>query len=122
MTSKERAGDLVTKEGMIANTIPQVSEEDDSFTHSLGCVKVREFHSPYFKESATMFEELTMFFGNDPDAHVFKDTESCILVISTEGMTEVPALNDDFKIGPYRFKCILSADKYVVGYIHTPTL
>ena len=40
---------------MIANTIPQVSEEDDSFTHSLGCVKVREFHSPYFKESELMY-------------------------------------------------------------------
>lgn len=69
-----------------------------------------------------MFEELTMFFGNDPNAHVFKDTESCILVTSTEGMSPVPALNEEFRIGPYIFKCILSTEKYVVGYIHTPTL
>ena len=69
-----------------------------------------------------MYKEMTKFFGSNPNAHVFEDTESCTLVIATEGMTQVPALNENFRIGPYVFKCILSTEKYVAGLIHTPTL
>lgn len=90
---------------------------------TLGCVKVREFHSPYFKESELMFEEMTKFFGNDPDAHVFEaDNSGVVLVTSTRGMQVLPVQNEDFRIGPYIFKCIICTDRVVVGHIATPTL
>lgn len=71
-----------------------------------------------------MFEEMTKFFGNDPDAHVIEviDHSGIVLVIPDTGMTELPVKGEDFKIGPYRFSCLSCSGGLVVGYIATPTL
>lgn len=71
-----------------------------------------------------MFEEMTKFFAGAPDTHVIEviDHSGIVLVTPTKGMTELPVKDHDFKIGPYRFKCLSCSGGLVVGYIATPTL
>lgn len=70
-----------------------------------------------------MFEEMTKFFGCDPDSpFLFRYDDYIFIVVSKKGMTEVPELNDQFRIGPYVFKCINVTENHVGGYIRTPTL
>ena len=63
------------------------------------------------------------FFGCEPDSpFLFQTGDYIYLIVSKKGMTEVPALNDTFRIGPYLFKCILVRENHICGLFHAPTL
>lgn len=63
-------------------------------------------------------KEVLEFFSND---HVFEDKDSVTVILPVKGMSEVPSINDQFKVGPFLLKCIYATEKFVAGYIFTHT-
>ena len=70
-----------------------------------------------------MFDKVIEFFSGIPNAHPYVyEGEHFNVILPKEGMTDVPTLNKNFRVGPYLLKCIYTTDHHVVGYIHASSL